>query len=476
MKRLTWKNVQTGLTCGGAVVLLWTGGCAIEVSPDHEQVVGQALTEVVIPGVWSEAAVKGTVPDGWLKEFKDPQLEALVGEALQNNLDLRAAQGVLDEAAASAAAAGASLKPTVDAAGSAAGTQAGGADNNVTQRGVGLTATWELDLWGRVRSQVAAATEQYEGASLDLEFARQSIAAAAAKAYFLTVETTQQVSLAEEDVAASAETLRVVALRRDAGKATEQDVRLSSAQVTASQERLSSATNARDQAVRALEVILGRYPGNDLRVGDALPTMPDAVPAGVPSEVLARRPDVAAAERRVAAAFQNVQTSELAKLPSFALTAGVGVSNELTGMTNRGSGFFGVGANFFAPILDGGALDSQVEIANAQQEQALAAYGQTALQAFIDVENALGGEQTLEEREGLLASSVSDSDEALRLRRLEADAGKADTLTVLQLQRDVYTAKAGLISLRTARLSQRVDLYMSLGGDATTVADSVSVE
>lgn len=440
------------------------GGCATDPSPDHDEVVADALTEVVVPGEWAVAAEQGTVPDGWLKEFKDPQLEALVGEALKNNLDLRGAQGKLDQAAAAAAAAGAALKPTVDAAGSAAGTQTGGGDN-VTDRGVGLTATWELDVWGRLRSQEAAATEMYQGASLDFEYARQSLAAATTKAYFLAIEATQQVTLAEQDVAASEEVQRVQTLRSDAGKATEQDVRLASAQVSAAKDRLAAATNAKDQAVRALEVLLGRYPGSDLKVGEELPTMPDPVPAGVPSEVLERRPDVAAAERRVRAAFQNVQEKELARLPRISLTAGVGISNDLSGMTNRGEGYFGVGANFFAPILDGGRLESEVQIATAQQEQALAAYGQTALDAFVDVENALGGEQTLEQREGLLASSVQDSDEALRLRTLEANAGKADTLSVLQLQRQVYSAKAGLISLRTARLSQRVDLYMSLGGD-----------
>jgi outer membrane protein TolC len=217
--------------------------------------------------------------------------------------------------------------------------------------------------------------------------------------------------------------------------------------------------------VRALETLLGRYPSNELSTGATLPEMPGEVPAGIPSEVLERRPDVAAAERRVRGAFQNVQAKELAKLPRIALTSGIGVNSGLTDLTSRGGGFFNVGANFFAPVFDGGAREAEVRIATAEQEHALAAYGQTALKAFLDVENALGGEATLAEREALIAAAVRDAEEALRLRTLEADAGKADTLSVLQLQRQVFAGRSALVALRTARRSLRVDLHMALGGD-----------
>lgn len=454
-----------GVACAAGLGLaLGLGGCAVEPSPERDQIVADALPAAVIPGVWGEAARRGSVPDGWVTSLNDRGLEAVVGEALKNNLDLRAAQARLDQAGAAAAAAGASLKPVVDATGGGVA-QGGASDNRVTSRGVGLNMSWELDVWGRVRSQEAAATELYEGAELDFEFARQSIAAAAAKAYFLATETLQQQSLAAADVEAGEEMSRVIGLRRTAGKATEQDARLAQAELSASKNRLAAAENAHDQAVRALETLLGRYPSNELSTGATLPEMPGDVPAGIPSEVLERRPDVAAAERRVRGAFQNVQAKELAKLPRIALTSGIGVNSDLTDLTSRGGGFFNVGANFFAPVFDGGARDAEVRIATAEQEQALAAYGQTALKAFLDVENALGGEATLAEREALIAAAVRDAEEALRLRTLEADAGKADTLSVLQLQRQVFTGRSALVALRTARRSQRVDLHMALGGD-----------
>jgi multidrug efflux system outer membrane protein len=319
-------------------------------------------------------------------------------------------------------------------------------------------------VWGRLRAQSGAAQLKYEGAELDYEFARQSIAAATAKAWFLATETRMQQKIAAQQVETLQEMLRVIEARRAAGKASEQDVRLTRADLASAQERQESTEAARKQTVRALEALVGRYPSAELETAAELPAMPGPVPAGVPSEVLERRPDVAAAERKVFGAFKNVKAKKLAKLPSIALTGGVGASSDLSGITGRSGGFFNIGANFFAPIFDGGARDAEVKIATAEQEGALAAYGQAALRAFVDVENTLESDATLAKREELLAGALKDNEEALRLRKVEAEAGKADTLSVLQLQAKVDTARAGLISLRQARRAERVNLHMALGG------------
>ncbi|MSR62929.1 MAG: efflux transporter outer membrane subunit [Planctomycetes bacterium] len=442
---------------------LLLAACATRPAPTTEAAFAEALPSAVVPGVWSAAAENGTVPDGWLRSFGDPQLEALVGEALKANLDLRAAQAKLDVASAAAMAAGAALQPVVGASG-AAQTQGGSADNRLDSRGAGLNMTWELDVWGRLSAESGAAQARYEGAALDLEFARQSIAAATAKAWFIATEARQQELLLQEQVASAQETLRVLEARRAAGKVGEQDVRLASADLAATQASLHAAEAAQQQTVRALEALLGRYPSAELEVSPALPEMPGAVPAGVPSELLQRRPDVAAAERRVRGAFKNVAARQLARLPSLSLTANAGANSQLTEVTSRGGSFFNVGANFFAPIFDGGALKAQVDIATAEQEGALVAYGQTALRAFLDVENSLASEASLAMREERLAAAVQDDQEALRLRKLEADAGKADTLGVLQLQRQVNAARSGLLTLRQARRAERVNLHLALGG------------
>jgi len=449
-----------------ALVLVFACGtlacCASKPEPDRAALVKDAVPNVVVPAAWGTAAEKGSVPDGWVRSFNDPGLEAIVGEAMKNNLDLRAAQSRLDVAAAAAGAAGAALTPTVNASGAGSTTET--SQQRLTTRGVGLNISWELDVWGRLRAQSSAAQLKYEGAELDYEFARQSIAAATAKAWFLAIETRMQLKVATQQVETLKEMLRVIEARRAAGKASEQDVRLTRADLASAQERQASVEAARAQTVRALESLVGRYPSAELQVAEELPAMPGPVPAGVPSEVLERRPDVVAAERKVYGAFKNVKAKKLAKLPSIALTGGVGASSDLSGITGGNGGFFNIGANFFAPIFDGGARDAEVKIATAEQEGALVAYGQTVLRAFVDVENALQSDATLARREELLAAALKDNEEALRLRTLEAQAGKADTLSVLQLQGKVDSARAGLTTLRQARRSERVNLHMALGG------------
>ncbi len=445
--------------------------CATKPAPTREENTANALPNAPIPKAFAASAAtpgeaapatSGQVPMDWLGSFDDPTLVSLVAEAMEYNLDLRASKARLDAAAASAEAAGATLKPVVSASGSGLA-QSNTEGARATGRGAGLNISWELDLWGRLRQQVGAAEATYEGAALDYEFARQSVAAATAKAYFLTSETLQQQELAQDQVASYTEMARVITARRAAGKLGEQDVRLVQSDLTAAQDRLASAEAAHKQSTRALESLLGRYPSAELASAPAFPPMPGPVPTGIPSEILERRPDVAAAERRVQGAFKNVEAKKLARLPSIGLTAGAGASSGLASLTGNG-GFFNIGANFFAPIFDGGQRKADVKIATADQEQALAAYGQTALRAFKEVEDALTAESTLARRESLQQSAVTDTQEALRLRQIEADAGKADILTVLQLKTKLDLAKSGLITLRQSRRAERVNLHLALGG------------
>ncbi|XVJ58569.1 MAG: efflux transporter outer membrane subunit [Tepidisphaera sp.] len=455
--------------------------CATKAPPTSQEIKTKALPNATIPATFAtpttpttptttadpaDLATSGQVPSDWLKSFNDPTLESLVEEALKYNLDIRVAKSRLDAAAASAQAAGATLTPVVSASGSGL-TQSNAEGVRATGRGAGLNISWELDVWGRLRQQAGAADAKYQGAALDFEYARQSIAAATAKAYFLASEAFQQQRLAEDQVASYVEMARVITARKNAGKLGEQDVRLVQADLAAARDRLASAEAAQKQVTRALETILGRYPSAELAAAPAFPAMPGPVPVGIPSEVLERRPDVAAAERRVKAAFMNVEAKKLARLPSIGLTGGAGTTSGLASLTGNG-GFFNIGANFFAPIFDGGQRQADVKIATADQEQALAAYGQTALRAFKDVEDALTADTTLALRESLQQSAVTDTEEALRLRQIEANAGKADTLTVLQLKTKLDLAKSGLITLRQSRRSERINLHLALGGTFET--------
>ena len=212
-------------------------------------------------------------------------------------------------------------------------------------------------------------------------------------------------------------------------------------------------------------MLLGRYPGAELEVKQEFSNVPPPVPAGLPSELLERRPDLVAAEKRVASAFQRTVEAEAAKLPSIKLTAGGGqATNDLINLLGVERNFFNVGANFVAPIYTGGALEAQVDIATSDQETALAAYGQTALIAFSEVETALSNEQLIAEREKYLKDVVNQYTKALKVSKKQYEVGRTDLLSVLIVQARLIGAESALISIRDDRLANRVNLHLALGG------------
>lgn len=218
--------------------------------------------------------------------------------------------------------------------------------------------------------------------------------------------------------------------------------------------------------MRSLEVLLGRYPATELEVASEFVPVPPPVPVGIPSEVLERRPDIIAAEREVAAAYNRVEAAKAAKLPSISLTASGGSSSdELLDIVGLGGSFFSLGANFIAPLDIGGGLQAQVEIETAQQEAALAAYGGLALRVFSEVESSLRNETLLLEREEFLASAVESNSEAMKATQIQYEVGAVDLLSVLQIQTRVLNSKIELVRIKNARLAQRIDLHLALGGD-----------
>ncbi len=445
---------QSAVLCAAGVLAANIGGCAgAKPAPVRQDIIADSIGTETVRGAWAEAAERGAVPDGWLKSFNDPRMEAVVIEALQHNLVLRGAKTRIDAASAATTQAEAAMGPIVSAGGGGIATAGSGGGGS----GVGLNVSWELDVWGRLASLRSAAEEQLASVQAEYEFARESLAAQTAKAWYFACDTQQQRKLAKETVAVHAQLVDVVTAKSKMGQVTPQDMNLAQADLASAHERERFAEGAHKEAVRSLEVLLGRYPSAELEVEEHFIPVPAAVPAGVPSEILERRPDIIAAEADVRAAFQNVQAAKLAKLPSFTLTAGGG----LGGMSNS---FFRMGANFFAPVYDGGTLDAEVKIETADQEAALAAFGQSALVAFSEVENGLVAEQLLHQREQLLKTAVEQNAEALRIARVQHDTGRVSMLDVLQMQARTNLSRAALIDMQQQRLAQRIDLHLALGG------------
>ena len=452
-------RVNARVVKGAAAMLVVLCGCAVQQPRETTELVTEALPETTeVPAEWSAAAEDtGEVDDGWLTEFRDPQLNALAAEALDNNLNLRLAATQVDRAAALARAAGAALKPAVGFAGDIAETW-GDTNASGTTYGASLVMSWEADVWGRVRAGAQAGEEALAASVADYEYARQSLVASIAKTWFLASEVKLQRALIEDAVATFRDILEVVEIKREVGQVTDKDVALAKADLASAEEALRQAESAYQQIQRGLEVLLGRYPAANLEAATDLAALPPPVPVGLPSDIIARRPDLQAAERRVAAAFLLQEEAELARLPSFNLTAAAGVDSALDDAIGS------LAAGIVAPIFTGGALEAQVEIATADQQAAIAAYGQTLLAAFEEVETALSNQALFAERQRFLETVVAENEKALDIARAEYDVGKIDLLSVLQLQARVIGARTSLIRIRDERLAQRVDLHLALGG------------
>lgn len=417
-----------------------------------------------MPAQWSVPdAPAGAVEDGWLATFDDTRLEELVAEAMQHNADLRTAAARVREAAALAQAAGAELYPAVEALSRGGGDMSG--DNSGLEGGL-VSASWELDVWGRVRYGARSAREQYASAEADLAFARQSLAALVARSWFLATEAVLQGELLEQTVASSAELLELAEQRLRVGIGSDLDAASARLSLQVRRDSLRQAQLALEQALRALEILIGRYPTAELAVPVEFGDLDADAPAGLPSELLERRPDVIAARNRVAAAFNLTQQARAARLPSFSLTGSVSsITSELFVLEERDNPVWSLGGRMLAPLFYGGELEAQVEMRTAQQDRAIAEYVETALTSFSEVENALAAELALEERQVILEAAVGYAAEALELAQTRYRVGSGDLRMVQEQQLAYLNSRMSLIRVLAEQRVQRVNLHLALGGD-----------
>jgi len=446
-----------------SIVVALVSGCALQSPPAREEITAQALPNLKPAAGWTAGSLPtASVQDAWLARFGDQRLDALVAEALTYNNDLAAAAARVEQAAAYAKLAGAQIYPAVNLLAHGGGKMGGDASG---LSGVGFFASWELDLWGRVRYERAAGEQQYEAALLDAQFARQSIAATVAKSWMLAIQARIALGIADEIVRSGEQSLQLAQDRLRIGPGDEYDVTLSQASVESTRDAQRQLLLGQAQALRALETLVGRYPAGALAVPTSLPAVPGATPAGVPSELLERRPDIVAAERRIAAAFNRVGEARAARLPKISLTASVtSLSSSLFVLQQHSNPVASLGANLVAPIFNGYALDAQVDIRNAEQRLAIVDYGRVAQRAFSEVEAALAAAITADEREAILARSVASNARSLELANVRLRVGSGDLRAVLQQNVALFAARTALLQTQTERLVQRINLYLALGG------------
>jgi NodT family efflux transporter outer membrane factor (OMF) lipoprotein len=434
--------------------------------------------DVTVPDTWNAAAVPvGQVPVDWWTDFGDDGLSLAVETALERNFDLQAATARLDVAAADARLAASDLQPSVDATYTGSrrkqnfvGFPIPGGEDEVlstisTNHGVSLDVSWEIDLWGRLRAGAQAALADLQASAADLRGAQLSIAGQTAKAWFAVAEAQQQVDLAEETVDSFRESAQGVRERFEAGIRPALDLRLALLNLSNAEALRQQRMQQRDAASRQLKVLLSEYADDTLTRPPALPALTPSVPSGLPADLVARRPDLVAAERVLAASEARVGVAKGDRLPRIVLTAGTGTATDsLRSLIDGNFSIWSLLANVAAPLWQGGRLRAQVTRAEARSAEALAAYANTALTAYAEVETALAAEEFLEQRERHLSTSVEQARAAERLADERYRAGLETYITVLDSQRSAVQAEAELIGAKRLRLANRVDLYLALGG------------
>jgi NodT family efflux transporter outer membrane factor (OMF) lipoprotein len=453
---LAAASLSAGLLCG----------CRTDPAPRSDEIRKNALGNLTLPETWKAGgAASGEIQDNWLATFGDAQLEQLVAEAIANNPDLRVAATRVEQAAGYVEQARAALKPSVGVFGTG-GFNMGGGDITSALQGLMLAVSWEPDLWGRLRYGRNAAEASLASVEADLEFARQSLAATTARSWFTATETWLQRKIAADVVHTAEQLVALAEKRREVGVGNEQDVAVARSLLGTYQDAYQQVDLAHQLALRAIELLLGRYPAAELQARQDLPALPGAVPAGMPLATLERRPDMIAAERRVAAAFHRVGEAKAARLPNISLNASASVidSEVLQLQDDFSNPTAGAGARLIAPIYTGGALDAAVEIRTAEQKQAVAEYARAALRAIGDVENALAAGHSLAERERVLRRSLADNERALALAGDSFRVGRQDQRSVEQQRLGVHAARLALLAVQSAELSQRATLHLSLGG------------
>ncbi|MDR3510752.1 MAG: efflux transporter outer membrane subunit [Caulobacteraceae bacterium] len=409
---------------------------------------------------------------GWRSFFADPQLQALIQAALDNNRDLRVAAGRVEAGQASYKIQGAPLLPSLSALG--LGLRTGlpsdlsltGSPTTANFFAGGLSASWELDVWGRLRSQRQSARESY----LASEEARRAVVVGlirqVADRYLLEQEYAERIALADQTIVNRQEALRIARRRYEVGSSSKLPMTQAQTLLGQAQAALQALEQARAQNQDALVLLVGRpteIPRSPTRLADA--DFARSLPTGLPSALLVNRPDIMAAEHQLRAAHADIGAARAAYFPDISLMAAGGTaSGQLDRLFRAGSGVWSFAPLVTAPIFEGGKLAGNLASAKAERDIALATYEQSIQSAFRDVADALAARRWLGEQVQTTQQTLDALGERARLADLSYANGRATYLEVLEAQRDLFTAQQTLVQLRRAYLASEVDLYAALGG------------
>jgi multidrug efflux system outer membrane protein len=456
---------------GGIIMAAFSlGGCLV--GPDYTP------PEVKVPGKWRLPDSALLVPGEadirtWWDVFQDPMLTEFINEAASSNLDLKVAVARVKEARARVGVARGELLPAVDGSGSA--TRNRGSQNDATPGGVtydsykgSLDASWEIDLFGRIRRSVEAAQADYQSSQEDRVGVMVSLYAEMATNY-LNVRTTQsRLAASKKNIESQKEVLELTQVRFKNGLATGLDVSQAEQVLASSEAELPPLYNNLNQSINAVALLLAKPPGaveDRLATAKPIPIPPDKVAVGVPLDIMRQRPDVRSAERQLAAATARIGQATADLYPSFSLTGSLGLAAMDSGdVFKAGSRFYSFGPSFNWNLFAGGAIRAQIKVQDALTEQALLTYEQTVLTALNEVDNAATAFFQQTRRVEALRRSVKAARRTLELSLKLYKEGLKDFQSVLDAQRSLFDADNSLAQARGELASGLVTLYKALGG------------
>ncbi len=421
------------------------------------------------PTQWRHAQTGENLTDTWWRSFSSAELNALIDQALRNNQDLAAAAARLLQAEASSRAAGAPLLPRLDGnlGASREGRLGGNGDATGNRYSGGLVASYEVDLWGRLAADYDAAQAELAASRFDRDALRLSLTASLVETWLRQVALDERLRLADLNLSNAERVLTTVQARANAGAATPLELAQQRGLV-AEQRRSREALRQQADDVRSdLAVLLGQGEPATTSSASLAALQAPSLAAGLPSELLLRRPDLARAEAQLSAADANLRAARAALLPRLNLSAG---ANGSAGSLSRvfADPLYSLAAALTAPIFDGGALAAERDRSDARREELLASYRQRIIEAFADVQVALNAGTGVEAQWQAQQEVQAQAERALQLAERRYQAGADDLLNLLDAQRTLYAAEDQSALLRLARLQSSVALARALGGGWST--------
>ena len=464
-----------------AAVLLLAGaatGCSM--APSYQRPAAPVADNFpgVPPGAGAAASQRGAVDTDWRTFFPDGRLQQLIETALENNRDLRIAALRIEEARGAYRIQGADRLPTLNAnLGESRSRSPAFANNSgLAQTSERFDAAlaipaFELDFFGRVKSLSDAALASYLATEEARQAAQISLVAEVAKAYYTELAFTDQQVLAESTYDARKRTFDLTRQRVEGGASSRLDLRSNEQQMETARATALTLARQRAQAANALTLLLGQAQPSGTAIGGPRPTEDQqadtmsALTAGLPSDLLANRPDIRAAEQRLKAANANIGAARAAFFPRITLTTSAGsASRDFSGLFEGGSGTWSFAPQLVLPIFDTGRNLANLDVSHARKNIAVADYEKTIQSAFREVADALAARSYLGEQVAAQRAVQDAQAERLRLLQLRFENGVASSLDVLDAQRELFTAQQALVQARLLRTTSAIDLYRALGG------------